>query len=75
MTGQGMELSIGTFHIFTMRFQNQPESEMLLQNCLREKSIIFFADYYLPLENLLFSDEQTDDAKKFFLDIVIVNYI
>ena len=25
----------------------------------------FFADYYLPLENLLFSDEQTDDAKNF----------
>ena len=25
----------------------------------------FFADYYLPLENLLFSDEQTVDAKNF----------
>lgn len=25
----------------------------------------FFADYYLPLDNLIFSDEQTDDAKNF----------
>ena len=25
----------------------------------------FFDDYYLPLENLLFSDEQTDNAKNF----------
>ena len=32
--------------------------------CVRNL-LSFFADYYLPLENLLFSDEQTDDAKNF----------
>ena len=42
MTGQGMELSIGTFHIFTMRFQNQPESEMLLQKLLAREIYYLF---------------------------------
>ena len=40
MTGQGMELSIGTFHIFTMRFQNQPESDSwLVQSATIETSL------------------------------------
>ena len=32
--------------------------------CVRNL-LSFFADYYLPLENLSFADEQTDETKKF----------
>lgn len=71
MTGQGMVLSIGTFHILTIHFQNQPRSEMLLQKLLVRE---IYYRFLLIISTICFLMNK-QIMLKIFLDIVIVNYV